>query len=177
MKQAQNGSVLAISLVLLTAITLLSMMGLQRSGLQTKIVANIQHKEAAYNTDLSEQQAQLSAYTKSADPDEASPDTSQLLFDIINKFTVSSGVKTQETTDLPAILDPVHLQLASTIRYLLPIEGSETINLSVGHEVDMYANHYFQLDSTASSNNASSIASSQRTGFHFSALIVGKASL
>lgn len=45
----QTGSVLATSLVLLTAITMLSIMGIQRSGLQTKIVANQQHKETAFH--------------------------------------------------------------------------------------------------------------------------------
>jgi hypothetical protein len=50
MKSHATGSVLAISLVLLTAITLIAIMGMQRAGLQTKIVANIQHKEVAFNT-------------------------------------------------------------------------------------------------------------------------------
>lgn len=54
MKSRQSGSVLAISLVLLTAITLIALMGLQRSGLQTKIVANIQHKERTYHAAYSE---------------------------------------------------------------------------------------------------------------------------
>lgn len=49
MKSHQSGSVLAISLVLLTAITLIAIMGLQRSGLQTKIVANVQHKETVFH--------------------------------------------------------------------------------------------------------------------------------
>lgn len=54
MQSRQSGSVLAISLVLLTAITLIALMGLQRSGLQTKIVANIQHKERTYHAAYSE---------------------------------------------------------------------------------------------------------------------------
>lgn len=49
MKSYQSGSALAISLILLTAITLIALMGLQRSGLQTKIVANIQHKETVFH--------------------------------------------------------------------------------------------------------------------------------
>lgn len=52
MRKNQSGAVLAISLVLLTAITFLSMMGMQRSGLQTKIVANIQHQESVFNAAL-----------------------------------------------------------------------------------------------------------------------------
>jgi len=48
MKTHQSGSVLSISLVLLTAITLIALTGMQRSGLQTKIVANLQHKETTF---------------------------------------------------------------------------------------------------------------------------------
>lgn len=54
MKTQQSGSVLAISLVLLTAITLIAIMGIERAGLQTKIVGAIQHKEQAFNSALSE---------------------------------------------------------------------------------------------------------------------------
>ena len=54
MKSNSTGSVLAISLVLLTAITLIAIMGMQRAGLQTKIVANIQHKETAFHTALTD---------------------------------------------------------------------------------------------------------------------------
>lgn len=49
MKKNQSGSTLAISLVLLTAITVMAVIGMERSGLQSKIVANIQHKENTYN--------------------------------------------------------------------------------------------------------------------------------
>lgn len=48
MKTHQSGSVLAISLVLLTAITLIAMMNMQRSGLHTKIVANNQHRATVF---------------------------------------------------------------------------------------------------------------------------------
>lgn len=54
MKTQQSGSVLAISLVLLTAITLIAIMGIQRAGLQTKIVGAIQHREGLFGADLSE---------------------------------------------------------------------------------------------------------------------------
>lgn len=52
MKKTSQGSVLAISLVLLTAITIIAIMGMERAGLQTKIAANIQHHELAFNTAL-----------------------------------------------------------------------------------------------------------------------------
>ena len=46
---ANKGSVLALSLVILTAITLVSITAMQRSGLQGKMVGNIQHKEQAFH--------------------------------------------------------------------------------------------------------------------------------
>jgi hypothetical protein len=53
--QKQSGAVLAISLVLLSAITLLAAMNMQRAGLQTRITSNIFHKEETFNTVLSDQ--------------------------------------------------------------------------------------------------------------------------
>lgn len=51
---ANKGSVLAISLVILTAITLVSITAMQRSGLQGKMVGNVQHKEKAFHAANSE---------------------------------------------------------------------------------------------------------------------------
>ncbi len=62
MNSRQSGSVLAISLVLLTAITLIALMGLQRSGLQSKIIANIQHKERTFNGAYSELECTLDLF-------------------------------------------------------------------------------------------------------------------
>jgi len=61
MRSRQSGSVLAISLVLLTAITLIAMMNMQRSGLQTKIVANLQHHEMAFNQSTNIAESALNA--------------------------------------------------------------------------------------------------------------------
>jgi len=56
MQNKQKGSALAVSLVLLTAITLISLSSMQRSGLQTKIVSNLQHHEVLFQTALNEQE-------------------------------------------------------------------------------------------------------------------------
>ena len=54
MRRLESGSVLAISLILLTAITVIAMMGMQRAGLQTKIVGAIQQQELTRDTNNSE---------------------------------------------------------------------------------------------------------------------------
>jgi hypothetical protein len=46
---SNNGSALAIGLVILTAITLVSITALQRSGIQARMVGNSQHKEQAFH--------------------------------------------------------------------------------------------------------------------------------
>lgn len=56
MKHNQKGSALAVSLALLTAITFISVTSMQRSGLQTKIVTNLQHHEVLFQTALNEQE-------------------------------------------------------------------------------------------------------------------------
>ena len=53
-RTTNKGSVLAISLVILTAITLVSITAMQRSGLQGKMVVNILHKEKAFHAANSE---------------------------------------------------------------------------------------------------------------------------
>lgn len=71
----QSGSVLAISLVLLTAITLLAAMNMQRSSLQTRITANILHKEQNFNNALNDQKAWFSTLSRAStgDPILSSP--------------------------------------------------------------------------------------------------------
>ena len=45
----QSGSALAIGLVMMTAITVISVTAMQRSGIQGKMVSNTQHKEIGYH--------------------------------------------------------------------------------------------------------------------------------
>lgn len=180
MKQNQSGSVLAISLVLLTAITLVSMQGLQRSALHTKIVNNIQHQEKLFRSAASDQEARYDKYN-------TDPEASKLLFDIINNFDVGDlGKKEQKSIDLvlldghseggdqPGIIKP---SISSTSLYILGSTDSNKITLAVGHDVGSHTNHYFQIDSSAAFQHRPSITSSQRTGFHFPALIIGQNSL
>lgn len=70
--QSNKGSALAISLVILTAITLISVSSLQRSGLQGRMVGNIQHKEEAFHTANNELEGLFEFYIKGTDKDDPS---------------------------------------------------------------------------------------------------------
>jgi hypothetical protein len=176
MKRNQTGSVLAISLVLLTAITLIAMMGLQRSALQTKIVVNIQHKEKLFRTSANDQEDRF---------DKLNDDTkaSKLLFDIIDNqgiFDLTS-LDDQPLDDEPLDDEPRddhpprnQLNTTSTGLYIPPGSDSEKIALAVGYDAGSHTNYYFQIDSTSAFQSRPSIKSTQRTGFHLPALIVGQ---
>ncbi len=84
--QKQSGAVLAISLVILSAITLLAAMNMQRAGLQTRITANIYHKEETFNTVLSDQEAWFSNLSEAdlSDP---------ILSDPIRQFNLNNDIK------------------------------------------------------------------------------------
>jgi len=148
------------------------MMGLQRSGLQTKIVANTQHDEIAFHAALNEQEFWYDLYNTRGD-------SSKLLFDIIEGIDEDGnshhGGVPLDASRAPGAL--IQLQLASSNLYTPPTAGSNNISLAVGHDVGSHTNHYFQLDSAATFQNRPSITSPQRTGFHFPALINGQNSL
>lgn len=92
-KQKQSGAVLAISLVLLSAITLLAAMNMQRAGLQTRIASNISHKEVIFNTVLSEQDRWFFNLSRMdlSDPILSSP---------IREFNLNNGIKNYTPTPL-----------------------------------------------------------------------------
>jgi hypothetical protein len=80
----QSGAVLAISLALLAAITLLAAMNMQRAGLQTRIIANTIHKDAKFLGNLNEQDFWY-LYLKTADLGDP------ILSAPIREYTVNEG--------------------------------------------------------------------------------------
>jgi Tfp pilus assembly protein PilX len=100
--QKQSGAVLAISLVILSAITLLAAMNMQRAGLQTRITSNIYHKEITFNTVLSDQETWFS---RLSDADLSDP----ILSDPIRQFTLNNDTKTYT----PVILNQLNLSGSS----------------------------------------------------------------
>lgn len=67
MRQSQKGSTLAISLVLLTSVTLGAVYAMQRSGVQLKLVSNLQYKQSVSNSLQSELQAGFKQFQASND--------------------------------------------------------------------------------------------------------------
>lgn len=166
MKQNQSGSVLAISLVLLTTITLIAMMSLQRSGLQTKIVANILHKEAVFNASLNEQEFWFSQYANNP---------TQHVMDVIDN-------RDDDNNPVPLNLDPSRsqgpgfpLQVNSRAVYVLP--ESDDITLAIGEEAGARQVYNFELDSSANYELKPNLLSAQQSAFSFPGLSISQNSL
>lgn len=166
MRKDQSGAVLAISLVLLTAITFLAMMGMQRSGLQTKIVANIQHKERAFNASLNEQEFWFSQYASNPKDN---------ILQLINS-TDSAGVPAPVTLKDSANVDPnAAVQINSSAIYVLP--GSNEVAFAVGEEAGFRRSYKFELNTISSIRNRTDLNSEQRSGFKFAGLSISNNSL
>lgn len=170
----QSGSVLAISLVLLTAITLLAAMNMQRAGLQTRITANILHKEQLFNSALNEQEFWFERLrtTDTGDP---------ILSEPIREFDVNeSGGRDYK----PVTLDPMvaintsnnanatNTPVATNL--LILIGSTPGVNsLAQGQEAGNRVLYRYQLQSSADFANRTegrSRTESQITGISFPGL-------
>jgi hypothetical protein len=141
-RSKQSGAVLAISLAILSAITLLAAMNMQRAGLQTRITANILHQEQRSDGALNDQQFLFSQF-QNANSDDS------IINDPINSFTMVNG----EREYFPVIFTttntaPTYMDVDSR----LIITGSElgTIALAQGESAGDTILYRYELWTTAS---------------------------
>jgi ABC-type lipoprotein release transport system permease subunit len=172
--QKQSGAVLAISLVLLSAITLLAAMNMQRAGLQTRIAANISHNEVTFNTVLSDQDAwffDLST-TDLSNPILSAP---------IRQFNLDNGNRNYT----PVVLNQLNqsgaayaVQVDNQLIMTDPIIGTNA--LAEGEEVGnrvLFRYHLWSRGDLAGRNANSSTSEYQVSGISFPALNSSKNSL
>lgn len=163
MKTHQSGSVLAISLALLTAITLIAMISLQRSGLQTKIVANILHQEKAFNASQNEQEFWHTQYANNP---------TEHILNIVNEVD-AAGLPTAFNLTVSTdhgLHSPLDVSASAT--YILP--DADDITLAVGEETGSRRLYKFMLDSSTSFANRPTLISAQRSGFSFPGLNISQ---
>jgi Tfp pilus assembly protein PilX len=156
MKKKQSGSVLSISLILLTVITIISMMSLQRSGLQTKIIANVQHNENVFHAALSEQEYWYNQYNIAGN-------ANALLFEVIENDGIPLGLDPSRDQG-PAI----QLQVNTTNTHI-PSTANDIV-FSVGNDIVSRKNYHFQLNTVSTIQRKPGLTSPQQTGFNFPAL-------
>jgi hypothetical protein len=170
----QSGAVLAISLVLLSAITLLAAMNMQRAGLQTRITANISHNEVTFNTVLSDQDTWFFDLSTS---DLSNP----ILSAPIRQFNLDNG--TRDYT--PVVLNQLNqsgatyaVQVDNQLIMTDPIIGE--IALAEGEEAGnrvLFRYHLWSRGDLAGRDANSSTSEYQVSGISFPALNSSKNSL
>lgn len=156
MYNRNKGSVLAISLVILTAITLISVFALERSGLQAKIVRNFQHTEMLFNSTLNEQEY-WTARLRKGDAYLFEPELNRVL-DEKNNATYFPVILPVMIEDLDAI------NLTNGLIFVPPVVGG--FSLAEGQEANDRVNNQLELNTTArlAARNTPSI---QTTGISF----------
>jgi hypothetical protein len=168
----QSGSVLAISLVILTAITLISITSLQRSGIQTRIVTNVQHDELLFNQDQAYQALWISELRKNETGDD-------FLAAALKKFTQDEvGIKTYSAvaltqsslTSLPGMINQ-NIISAANILYVPhePAGDNDIIALAEGEEAGQRINFLFTLNTQTRIQGATR-SKSQASGLTFPGL-------
>ncbi|CCK74765.1 MAG: hypothetical protein KBT75_00755 [Oleispira antarctica] len=155
----EKGSALIISLVLLTAITLISITSLQRTNLQTRIVANIQHTESGFNIVSSELEEIFVTYNSGS----ATSDLTKAL----DTFTLNSeGKKSFGVSDTTVIStyknkninNTKSLQVSSNL-----IHKGQPLFTS-GYSVGGFSTYKFEINADSSLPNGGYNLSSQSLG-------------
>lgn len=151
---ANKGSALAISLTILTAITLISITALQRSGLQGRMVGNIQHQEKGFHAANGELEEIYQFYATQASATSAlsAPLNS---FDIVNGEQIFSSVdpghgSSYSSYSPPNIghSQPLRLAVTSNIQHT-GVRNSLVEGFSVG----TFAEYGFTVSSQATEPN------------------------
>lgn len=165
----QKGSVLAICLVILTAITVISAMSMQRSVLQTRIVGNIQHKEAVFKAAMNEQEFWFRTYR------EAGRNNSTLTAPSNSFIPDANGNRNYTAVPLPSSgNEPNEIQVNNTVTFI-----ASTPNKSVlveGEEPNNEVSNKLEVRSLITIRNRTYI-SDQRTGMTYPSLNTSKNSL
>lgn len=173
----QSGAVLAISLVLLTAITVLAVISMQRAGLQTRITGNILHREMLFNSAMNEQESWF-YQLKTADTGDA------VLSEPIRSFDVEAdGTRTYKPVTLtadntiPGTTTPRPIQTQNELLLLGTTAG--TIALAQGQQSGDRVLFRYELESQSDIGRIEgrSMDETQITGMSFPGLNTNKNSL
>lgn len=173
----QSGAVLAISLVLLTAITILAVISMQRAALQTRITGNILHREMLFNSAMNEQESWF-YQLKTADTGDA------ILSEPIRSFDVDNdGNKIYKEVPLaadntkPGTTIPRPIQTQNNLLLLGATTG--TIALAQGQQNGDRVLFRYELESASAIGrlDGRSMDETQITGMSFPGLNTSKNSL
>ena len=164
-----KGATLAVSLVMLTSVTLLALVSLQRSALQSKMVSNFQIKQTAYDIAYSEVEA------KFQDSASQNSDNQNMLAALNSVQLGDNGVAQRDPVTNAPLTVPVNLAaesryghpnmaIATNLRYTgTPTSLNHT--LSGDSSKGEFTEYQFRIESQVNATN--NIGSHQAFGFSY----------
>ncbi len=173
----QSGAVLAISLVLLTAITVLAVISMQRAGMQTRITGNILHREMLFNSAMNEQESWFYVL-KTADTGDSILSEPIRTFNLDDDGTrIYTPVSLDADNTIPGTTTPRPIQTQNELILLGSISGVNA--LAQGQESDDRVLYRYELqsESTIGRIEGRSMDETQITGMSFPGLNTSQNSL
>lgn len=149
----QRGSVLITTLVILTAVTTIAVLSMQKSTTNTRMVGNTQLFENSFQIAMSELDSKFEGYRQAA----VSPD-------------LQTAIRSQNQAAVPIasnanLYAQNSLSLQSTLRYVGGVNNIDH-TLSADNSIGMIKKHTFIMDTNARISNAN-IYSKQEKEFSF----------
>lgn len=169
-----RGAALAFSLVLLTSLTLLALVGLQRSTMQIRMVSNLQLEQTIKDISYSEIEANFQGIaSKNSD--------NQLILEAINSVLLDDGVVVRndegQPQPLPVLISPKSdygkpdLDVNTSIK-LVSVPGTTNHSLAGDNSKGKTLKYRFQLNSEVE-HPASGVKSAQELGITYNVRIGG----
>lgn len=165
--KSSSGSALIISLVILTGVTLAAILSMERSGLQSRMVGNMQIKQDVW-------QGAYTMLSSGFDQFINNPNTGTRIIDVLNSREAdANGIPTKDINDqfkqLPvnyfadpntAPKTPEHAEADADVKF------DRKRSTPTGYSIGKFATFHFSA--RAEVNDSSSfIASAQEMGFHY----------
>ena len=167
MIKKQQGSALAIGLVLLAAITMISVTALQRSGIQGRMIANQQHNELGFQLAQSELDEVYRFYSTQVSPSQALSEPMSKCV-TVDDTTTCSPVSTGHNDDDEEIYPSNY---SSKLTVDTNVQHTNQVDTMVpGFSTGSFAVYHFVINSNASTNPTSGAPrqlSSQTLGISF----------
>ena len=172
--QSTKGSTLAISLVILTAITLISISSLQRSGLQSRMVGSIQHKEEGFHAANNEHESIFEYYWQGTNKSNPSAEAAAAFEELFK--AANSNYKVVNNKKVYDSISPKHISAYPSNSHSSVTIASNTrfknLTRSEGNSHNMFKDHNFEVNISAFEPNSLSgaqgkVISNQVLGIKF----------
>ena len=176
-KSEQSGSALIFSLVIMAVITVVAMLSMQRTTLQARMIANLQHQQTVFNAAFSELSSFLGSIDEPAEYDDAADTLGILIMQENNNVAQGQpyGLIRYNPYDAGVIQPPATAKIigGSTIRVRMLRDPEMTkfdAQSNEGNSAGGTKFKYYMAAASSSSTLNQTMTASQEAGFYLEAV-------